>query len=199
MTNNCFLTKELVFTKTSIINFEKNNLDVVMDICEDSLMKRTVDVLVREGDELLEVGFGMGIFATYAQRKNIKTHTIVEGHPQVYEKLKIWAEDKPNVKIIFGDWSKVIESITSMKYDSVYFDTHCDQNIYKFFHFIKNSIKKNGRFSRFNLDLNNKELCKIEFGESEVKTLVNEQHEVNPSEIVKYVKNGFLPICVISL
>lgn len=199
MTNNYFLTKELVFTETSIINFEKNNLDVVMDICEDSLMKRTADVLVQEDDDLLEVGFGMGIFSNYAQGKKLRSHTIVEGHPQVFEKLLEWSKNKKNVEIIFGDWVDVLDKIHKKKYDCVYFDTHHDNNTLDFFKKVKNSIKQNGRFSRFGLNLNEKKILEKEFGITEMKILVNENHKVIPSENVKYIKNETIPICVIGL
>jgi protein arginine N-methyltransferase 2 len=199
MNNNSFFKKKLTFNENSIFFTFNEKINIVMDSCEDSLMERTAEILVDEGDDLLEVGFGMGIFASYAQKRKPKTHTIVEGHPQVYEKLKIWSEDKKNVNIIYGDWTTVIESINSMKYDSVYFDTHCDQNTYKFFHFIKDFLKPGGKFSRFGLDLSNNNLCQKEFDGCQIKKLVHEHHPVSPSEHVKYFTKNTFPICVVSL
>jgi len=198
MNNDFFLKKNLIFTEKNLYFLGPNDsINIVMDDCEDSLMKRTSELLVDEGDDLLEVGFGMGIFATYAQSRNPKSHTIIEGHPQVYENLKKWSENKKNINIVFGDWSKNIEIISSRKYDSVYFDTHCDQNIYKFFHYVKDSIKQGGKYSRFGLDPSDKNLMDKEFENYEVEIIFNENHPVNPSEHVKYFKKNTFPICVV--
>jgi len=197
MNNEVFLKTDLEFTENSLFFTQNDTINIVMDMCEDSLMKRTSEVLVEEGDDLLEVGFGMGMFANYAQLRNPKSHTIVEGHPQVFEKLKQWSLDKKNVEIIFGDWSKNLEKIKTKKYDSVYFDTHLDQNTYKFFYHIKDSIKIGGKYSRFGLDVKNKIYSETEFGDTKVEILTDEIHNIIPSENVNYFPDKIFPICVV--
>lgn len=141
----------------------------------------------------------MGIFSTYAQEKKLKSHTIVEGHPQIFENLLTWSKDKENVNIIFGDWVKVLHEIKRNTYNCVYFDTHNDVNIFDFFEKIKDSIKSNGKFSRFGLNVGDQNLIEREFGKTNLKILTNEYHQVMASENVNYVKNNNFPICVIGL
>ncbi len=199
MTNSKFLEQNLIFSENSLFYVEGNEVKIVMDECENSLMKRTTELLINEGDNLLEVGFGMGIFANYAQKRKLSSHTIVEGHPQVYEKLRIWSEDKDNVEIIFGSWVSCLDKILEKKYDSVYFDTHCDINTYNFFQIIKNNIKSGGRFSRFGLNQNNSDSFNQEVSKTNINFLLSENHPVTPSEHVKYFTGNTFPICVIGL
>lgn len=100
----------------------------VMNVWEHPLMKKHADVVTQFGGDILEIGFGMGISADYIQSNEIKSHTIVEIHPQVIEKLKKWSIDKTNVRIIEGDWVDKLDDICSMKYDGIFFDTHMDMN-----------------------------------------------------------------------
>ena len=198
--NDVFLSEVLTFTDKSLYFTKKDDdIEIVMDICEDSLMKKTAENLIRENDELLEVGFGMGIFSNYAQLMKPKKHTIVEGHPQVFKRLLEWSEDKPNVEVIFGDWFDQIDTIKGRCYDSVYFDTHRDPNVYNFFKCIKDSIRKNGRYSRFGLDLRLKNFVNIEFGDVGFDVLFKEDHNIIPSENVHYIPNNTFPIHIIKI
>ena len=52
--------------------------------------------------------------------QDINSHTIIEKDEQVYQKLLEWAEDKPNVKTIFGDW---ITNLPEQKFDGIFRDT----------------------------------------------------------------------------
>lgn len=64
--------------------------------------------LIAKG-EVLEIGFGMGISAQFIQDLGVDSHTIVEIHPLIAEKAREWAKDKPNVKIIEGDWHENLD------------------------------------------------------------------------------------------
>ena len=67
----------------------------------------------------------MGICSNYIQAQGVNSHTIVEIHPQIIEKLNTWAEDKDNVTIIEGDW---LSSKISNKYDGIFLDTYGDES-----------------------------------------------------------------------
>lgn len=88
----------------------------VMNSWEHPLMKRHADLACRNGGDILEIGFGMGISANYIQSNNISSHTIVEIHPQILKYLREWSKDIPNVRIIEGDWFDKIDEICQIKY-----------------------------------------------------------------------------------
>lgn len=46
------------------------------------------------------------------QARSPRTHTIIEAHPQVYEKMIADGWDKkPGVRILFGRWQDVIDTV----------------------------------------------------------------------------------------
>ena len=78
---------------------------------------------------ILEIGFGMGICSNFIQQHQIKSHTIIEIHDEVFEKLLLWAKDKPNVTPIKGSW---VDSIPNKQYDGVMLDTWKDNKNVEF-------------------------------------------------------------------
>ena len=76
----------------------------VMMSWEAPIMERTAEYICQSKGDILEIGFGMGICSDYIQAQGVNSHTIVEIHPQIIEKLKAWATGKGNVTIIEGDW-----------------------------------------------------------------------------------------------
>ncbi len=135
----------LEFSNHSIID-KTSNLEVMMD-WEDPLMLKTAQYICQNGGDILEIGFGMGICSDYIQSYDIKSHTIIEIHPQIIEKLKDWAEGKNNVNIIEGDWYTVKNLET---YDAVFIDTYLDKNIPNFKDFALSICKDGGRISYWN-------------------------------------------------
>ena len=78
---------------------------IVMHIGETTLMQKLAEIATKNGGDILEIGFGMHLSADGVQSNpNVTSHTIIEVHPEIYERALIWAKDKPNTKIIFGDW-----------------------------------------------------------------------------------------------
>jgi len=103
---------------------------IVMHEWERPIMKAMADWVCQDGGDIIEFGFGMGISANYIQEHDIKSHTICENHPGILENLKKWAEDKPNVRVLEGNW---YDNLSKMdKYDGVLFDTYADENLYDF-------------------------------------------------------------------
>lgn len=99
--------------------------EVMMD-WEHNIMKASADYICEGGGDILEIGFGMGISADYIQANDISSHTIVENHPQIINKLKAWAVGKPNVFIVEGDWHDMKDSLST--YDGVFYDTWGDKD-----------------------------------------------------------------------
>ena len=125
-------------------------LPEVMMGWEDELMKRHAEVACQNGGDILEVGFGMGISATYIQEQNPKSHTIVEIHPQVLEKLDAWAAGRENVKIVRGDWHKKFQRGKLDRYDGVFYDGFGDLNFREIGKAYTQLCKKGGIFTFWN-------------------------------------------------
>lgn len=76
------------------------------------------------GGDVAEIGFGMGISATLLQQYGVRSHTIVECHPDVLGRLAAWRAEHPDaaitvVPVRWQDWAFAPES-----FDGVLFDTY---------------------------------------------------------------------------
>ena len=132
-----YIDETLIFESDRIYYKAANDsidMEVMMD-WEDAVMKKSADYVCKNGGDILEIGFGMGIAANYIQANSINSHTIVENHPQIIEKAKAWASDKPNVTIIENDWNTVKDKrrkICLATYDGIFYDTFADDNMDNF-------------------------------------------------------------------
>ena len=136
----------LIITDEKIISTHDNY--EVMHRWEDPLMKLKAEWVCQDGGDILELGFGMGISATYIQQHNINSHTICEINPQILEKLHIWAKDKPNVIILEGGW---YPNVPQMKtYNGILFDTHKDPTHQYFRQVVSNICKPNCKITWWN-------------------------------------------------
>ena len=119
---------------------------IMMD-WESDWMKESANVICQNGGDVLNIGFGMGFIDGYIQQHQINSHTIIEAHPDVYEKMiKDGWDKKPNVKIIFAKYQDVINELP--KFDGIYYDTWNDPDFYDLLlPNIKNILKLNGIFS----------------------------------------------------
>ena len=113
--------KSLTFEENEIYYYESGvKLEVMMG-WESSIMERSANYVCSGGGDILEIGFGMGMASNYIQANSISSHTIVEIHPQILERARAWAKDKPNVTIVEGDWFEVKDSLST--YNGVFYDT----------------------------------------------------------------------------
>ena len=117
-----FKDEILTFEDTKILN--EDGAEVMMN-WEASIMEKAAEYICHNSGDVLEIGFGMGICADYIQAQGVNSHTIIEIHPQILERLNAWASDKSNVTIVEGDWSDLSLSDT---YDGIFIDTYGDDN-----------------------------------------------------------------------
>ena len=142
--------KILTFEASKIYYNDANDsieMEVMMD-WEDNVMKKSADYVCSNGGDILEIGFGMGIAANYIQANSITSHTIVENHPQIIEKAKVWADGKSNVTIVEGDWYAVKDSLST--YDGIFYDTFCDDSMDKFKDSLANLTKSGSKATWWN-------------------------------------------------
>lgn len=131
----------LTFTDNEIYFEHSSKFEVMMD-WEDTLMSASAAYACSTGGDILEIGFGMGISATYIQQHNIQSHTICEIHPVIIEKALQWAKDKPNVTIVEGDWYQNVNKLG--QFDGLFFDTYNDPSLKYFSSVLPHLVKKGG-------------------------------------------------------
>ena len=143
--------------KDTILTFEDDKIMIVADKYFDTselmmsweapIMEKSAEVICHNKGDILEIGFGMGICSDYIQAQSVNSHTIVEIHPQIIEKLKVWAEDKDNVIIVEGDWYSVDGLGT---YDGIFLDTYSDNSLDKFKEFALSKSKSESKVTYWN-------------------------------------------------
>ena len=139
-----FKDEILTFKDTKILN--EGGAEVMMD-WEASIMEKSAEFICHNSGDILEIGFGMGICSDYIQSQGVNSHTIIEIHPEIIEKLKIWADDKSNITIIEGDWNSVSGLST---YDGIFIDTYGDENWSNFKSFALNKAKSGAKITYWN-------------------------------------------------
>lgn len=132
------------------------NQEVMMD-WERPLMQRMADEVCHNRGDVLEVGFGMAICAGMIQQYEPRSHTIIECHPQVLERLHHWASDRPGVRIVEGMWQDVIGDLADERFDGITWDTFGgidsfnNRDLFQpFFDFVRQTLNPGGRFTFFN-------------------------------------------------
>jgi spermidine synthase len=118
----------------------------IMREWERPIMKKHVDLLNIKFENVLEIGFGMGISASYIQEKKPKKHTIIEINDCVISFANEWSKKYNNVKLIHDDWINIIDTLP--KYDCIFFDTYRDDTC-KFYKKVDNLLNIGGRFTYF--------------------------------------------------
>ena len=139
-----FKDEILTFEDTKITN--EGELEVMMS-WESPIMEKSAEYVCQSKGDILEIGFGMGICADYIQAQGVNSHTIIEIHPQIIEKLNAWASDKSNVTIIEGDWNSV-NGLSS--YDGIFIDTFGDDNWFSFKDFALSKAKSGAKITYWN-------------------------------------------------
>ena len=139
-----YISSNLTFEsdKITYVNSSNQTLEVMMD-WEDTIMSASAAYVCEGGGDILEIGFGMGISATYIQSHTINSHTIIENHPQIITKAQAWAADKSNVTIIEGSWFDIKDSLST--YDGLFYDTWGDLNNTDIWTLMPSFMKPGGR------------------------------------------------------
>ena len=93
----------------------------VMQEWERPLMRALAYEAARNKGSVLEIGFGMGISASYLVEAGCSEYTVIEPHPAVLERARAWAAKQPvPVRIVEGFWQDAIDGLSS--FDGILFD-----------------------------------------------------------------------------
>ena len=103
----------------------------VMFTWEEPLMAEFAKRLDVNGQDVLEIGFGMGVAATCMQQYGPRSHTILEPHPAIYQMAMNWREKfATEITIINDYWQNKILELP--KVDVVFYDSsNADGNVHK--------------------------------------------------------------------
>ncbi|MBA5871019.1 MAG: amino acid adenylation domain-containing protein [Nitrospira sp. CR2.1] len=96
----------------------------VMQDWEAPLMKAMADIVTQQRGDVLEVGFGMGISASYIQAGRPRSHTIIECNRDVMQAFGDWTgryQDR-DIRLVQGRWQDVVDDLGL--FDGVFFDTY---------------------------------------------------------------------------
>ena len=96
----------------------------VMQDWEAPLMRAMAVHVATSGGDVLEVGFGMGISATYMQEVGVRSYTVLEANEDVTQRFKSWQKEFPDAKtsLILGRWQETLPALGL--YDGIFVDTY---------------------------------------------------------------------------
>ncbi len=154
-----FLRKHALYTRCS--------LDIagheIMQRWETNYMKMLAAIACKNGGDVLEVGFGMGISAHFIEkyrysRRRLKSHTIIEPHPEVlkYAKKMFSRESREGrIKFVKGYWQAVTKRMKAGKFNGILFDTYplsekeIHKNHFLFFKEARRLLRKGGMLTYY--------------------------------------------------
>jgi len=169
-----FKDNTLTFDSDGIITDTSDGASVCAEPSEATVIyEKVAEFICQSKGDILEIGFGMGICSDYIQAQGVNSHTIIEIHPQVIEKLNTWASGKSNVTVVEGDWNSVSGLGT---YDGILLDTFKDDNWSNFKTFALAKGKTGAEVSYWNVsigDTNEFSFDNISFEEVSVTPVEN--------------------------
>ena len=167
----------------------------VMMEWEKPYMEKCIENLNPKGD-VLEIGFGMGYAATKIMTYDIKSYTVIECSPTVWDRFDDWKSSQRtdmSINIIRGRWEDVLT--ISGTYDSIFFDDYCHSytDINRFVKFIEMCLK-------YNLNIGSSvgtySTCNINSIEGDFFTITNQEYNIQIPKHCRYAKGDkmYIPI-----
>ncbi|GAA5796575.1 arginine N-methyltransferase 2 [Helicostylum pulchrum] len=148
--NEVYLSQKLHYDDNKLM--DENN-DAVMMGWEGPLMVEHAKVMCpKEGLNVINVGFGLGLIDTELQKYKPKNHYIIEAHPDVYaHMLELGWDKKEGVKILFGRWQDMVPTI-DIQFDGVFFDTYGEyyDDLKAFHECVPKMLNEDGVYTWFN-------------------------------------------------
>ena len=146
--------------KKAPATFTKHTLRIlghpVMEDWETPYMRELASIATSNGGSVLEVGFGMGISASFIQSAPITQHIIIEMNQEVAKKAREFGKHaKHPVSVLEGLWEEVIETIPNNSLDGILFDTYplseleIHKNHFFFFPSAYKKLKPGGVFTYY--------------------------------------------------
>lgn len=136
----------------------------VMERWETPYMRMLSDIVTSNGGNTLEVGYGMGISASFILKSNVARHTVVECHPDVLRicrKRHAKEIESGRLRVLDGFWEDVTPKLPDSSFDGILFDTYplsdgkgtrpqeVGRNHFPFFKEAYRLLKNDGAFTYF--------------------------------------------------
>ena len=179
---------EMIIKNNDSIRIESGA--IIMHAWETPIMARMAEFICQDGGDILEVGFGMGISARLIQKHDIKSHDIVEIHPDIFKDLEEWSKDKNDINTLFGDWWGARDWLKT--YDGILFDTYLDKHVPEFKNLIPTICNDECKVTWWNnlpKDYNEHQLAGVEFEILHVQPPVNDYFNHKTFHMPKYIHN----------
>lgn len=97
----------------------------VMERWEDGYMRELARIAASKGGKVLEVGFGLGISASYIQQHDIEEHVIIEANAEVCKKAEEFARKAPHkVTVVQNFWENATPFFPPESFSGILFDTY---------------------------------------------------------------------------
>ncbi|HET7460745.1 MAG TPA: class I SAM-dependent methyltransferase [Longimicrobium sp.] len=96
----------------------------VMQDWERPYMEAMAKVVAGTHGDVLEIGFGMGISASFIQELGVRSHTIVECNEDVQGSFEQWRAKYPgsDIRLLRGRWQDALED--AGEFDGIFFDSY---------------------------------------------------------------------------
>jgi guanidinoacetate N-methyltransferase len=185
--NNLKFLDEKSLWKKGEIKITDDRLEIcghpVMERWEDSYMKRLAEIATSKNGKILEVGFGLGISASYIQQQDIIEHHIIEANESVFERLLDFSKSaKHQVYPYIGFWEEITPKFPDNYFDGILFDTYpvtiseLHTARFSFFNEAYRLLKQGGIFTHYSGEL--------EFTEEYIQNLTDSGFEHYSGELV---------------
>lgn len=98
--------------------------DQIMEDWQLPLMRAMADIVGAHGGDVLEIGFGRGVSATFLQEHDLRSHTIIECNDSVVDRFDEWRTAYPDrdIRMVHGLWQDTIGSLG--QFDGIFFHTY---------------------------------------------------------------------------
>jgi guanidinoacetate N-methyltransferase len=96
----------------------------IMEDWQLPLMRAMADIVGAHGGDVLEVGFGRGVSATFLQEHDLASHTIIECNDSVVGRFEEWRRAWPDrdIRMVRGLWQDTIDALG--QFDGIFFHTY---------------------------------------------------------------------------
>jgi guanidinoacetate N-methyltransferase len=96
----------------------------IMEDWQIPLMEAMAEIVTETHGDVLEIGFGRGISASFIQNCEVRSHTIVECNEAIVARFEAWKSNYPeqDIRLIEGRWQDTTDQFDL--YDGIFFHTY---------------------------------------------------------------------------